>query len=145
MNLRYMKRNEDTEQILVMQWAQINEKHYPELRWLYHIPNGGSRNQAEAQKLKQMGVKAGVSDLHLPAGKGVYGGLYIEMKYGKGRVQKSQEEFLRAMAAAGKYVCVCYGAEMAIQVLEEYVNLKLGERMQEENACVRKEGKICRL
>lgn len=66
MNLRYAKRSEDTEQINVTSWAAWNERQYPELKWLHHIPNGGSRNKAEAVKLKQMGVKAGVSDLCLP-------------------------------------------------------------------------------
>lgn len=58
MNLRYAKRSEDTEQINVASWAAWNERQYPELKWLHHIPNGGSRNKAEAVKLKQMGVKA---------------------------------------------------------------------------------------
>lgn len=91
MNLRYAKRSEDTEQINVASWAAWNERQYPELKWLHHIPNGGSRNKAEAVKLKQMGVKAGVSDLCLPYPKGIYCGLYIEMKFGDGKHQKSAE------------------------------------------------------
>lgn len=96
---------------------------YPELKWLYHIPNGGSRNKVEAVKLKQMGVKAGVSDLCLPYPKGIYCGLYIEMKYGDGRQQQSQKEFLKDMAAAGHFVATCYSAEEAVKVIEEYCNL----------------------
>ena len=74
-------------------------------------------------KLKQMGVKSGVSDLCLPYPKGKYCGLYIEMKYGQGRHQESQKEFLTDMAAAGHYVATCYTAEDAIQVLTEYCSL----------------------
>lgn len=98
MKLKNMRRSEDTEQIHVCNWAAWNENRYPELKWLHHIPNGGSRNKAEAAKLKSMGVKSGVSDLHLPYAKGVYIGLYIEMKYGTGRHQDSQIEFLHDMA-----------------------------------------------
>lgn len=90
MKLKNMRRSEDTEQIHVCNWAMWNENRYPELKWLHHIPNGGSRNKAEAVKLKNMGVKSGVADLHLPYAKGVYIGLYIEMKYGTGRHQDSQ-------------------------------------------------------
>ena len=54
MNLKYAKRSEDTEQIKVISWAKHNESRMPELKWLYHCPNGGSRNKAEAIKLKQM-------------------------------------------------------------------------------------------
>ena len=89
MKLKNMRRSEDTEQIHVCNWAAWNENRYPELKWLQHIPNGGSRNKAEAVKLKSMGVKSGVPDLHLPYAKGVYIGLYIEMKYGTGRHQDS--------------------------------------------------------
>ena len=62
MNMKYAMRSEDTEQINVVSWANWNVNRYPELRWLSHVPNGGSRNKQEAVKFKQMGVKAGVSD-----------------------------------------------------------------------------------
>lgn len=85
MNLKYAMRSEDTEQIAVIQWATYQMNVYPELKWLHHCPNGGSRNRNEAVKLKQMGVKAGVSDLCLPYPRGIYCGLYIEMKFGDSR------------------------------------------------------------
>lgn len=123
MNLRYAMRSEDTEQIAVIQWSQYNMNHYPELKWLHHCPNGGSRNKQEAVKLKQMGVKAGVSDLCLPYPKGIYCGLYIEMKYGDGRYQTSQKEFLNDMAEAGHFVATCYSAEEAIQIITGYLRM----------------------
>lgn len=124
MNMRYAMRSEDTEQINVVQWAEWNMNHYPELKWLHHIPNGGRRNKQEAIKLKRMGVKAGVSDLCLPYPKGIYCGLYIEMKYGNNRQQDTQKEFLADMAAAGHYVATCYSAEEAISIITEYLGLK---------------------
>lgn len=124
MNLKYAMRSEDTEQIAVIQWAQYNMNHHPELKWLHHVPNGGSRNRQEAVKLKQMGVKAGVSDLCLPYPKGIYCGLYIEMKYGDGRQQPSQKEFLKDMAEAGHFVATCYSAEEAISVITRYLSLE---------------------
>ena len=54
MNMRYAKRSEDTEQINVVSWAGWNMNRYPELKWLFHVPNGGSRNKQEAVKFKQM-------------------------------------------------------------------------------------------
>ena len=66
MGLKDMKRGEDTEQIRVMDWAAGAECRYPELRWLHHIPNGGARRGSEAGRLKRMGVKRGISDIHLP-------------------------------------------------------------------------------
>ena len=123
MNLKYAMRSEDTEQIAVVQWSQYNMNRYPELKWLFHVPNGGSRNKQEAVKFKQMGVKTGVSDLCLPYPKGIYCGLFIEMKYGDGRQQPSQKEFLKDMAEAGHFVATCYSAEEAIEVIKEYCEL----------------------
>lgn len=111
-------------------WANWNMNRYPELKWLHHVPNGGSRNKQEAVKLKQMGVKAGVSDLCLPYPKGLYCGLYIEMKFGDNRQQETQKEFLADMAAAGHFVATCYSAEEAVKVIEEYcklMNHKMGD------------------
>ena len=145
--------------IRVISWASWQMQKYPELKWLHHIPNGGSRNRAEAIKLKQMGVKSGVSDLCLPYPKGIYCGLYIEMKYDKGRHQPSQKEFLTDMAAAGHYVATCYTARDAVEVLEKYLNLKrlqthihvsdsdtavteTAERMKEPNNSAWKDGEV---
>lgn len=123
MNLKYALRSEDTEQIAVIQWASYQTNVHPELKWLFHVPNGGSRNKQEAVKLKQMGVKAGVSDLCLPYPKGIYCGLFIEMKYGDGRQQPSQKEFLKDMAEAGHFVTTCYSTEEAINTIGQYLNL----------------------
>lgn len=60
-----MKKKEAEEQIAIMNWAEYNMGKYPELKYLYHTPNGGSRNSAEARNLKKQGVKAGVPDLCL--------------------------------------------------------------------------------
>lgn len=157
--MKYAMRSEDTEQINVISWAAWQMQKYPELKWLHHVPNGGSRNKAEAIKLKQMGVKAGVSDLCLPYPKGIYCGLYIEMKYDKGRHQPSQKEFLTDMASAGHYVATCYTAQDAVEVIQKYCSLKrstvhinvLGsdtavtetvQRMTEPNNSVWKDGKV---
>lgn len=64
--LQNKKRSEATEQERVINWCVYNASEHPELKLIYHIPNGGSRNQLEAANLKRQGVKAGVPDLTLP-------------------------------------------------------------------------------
>lgn len=131
MNLKYAKRSEDTEQIRLMNWCRVNEDRYPELRWCFHIPNGGKRNKKEAEKFKQMGVKAGVSDIQLPFPKGIYNGMFIELKYEHNSPTPNQREFLRAMQEAGHYCCVCFSAEAAAKALESYLNLDGESEMSE--------------
>ena len=123
MSTTYVRRSaEDTEQETVIQWARLCSNSRPELALLHHIPNGGSRGKKEAAKLKRMGVLAGVSDLHLPVAKAGYIGLYIEMKYGDGRLLASQREFLKRAARWGSYCIVAYSAADAIEILQNYIN-----------------------
>lgn len=148
MNMKYALRSEDTEQINVISWAQWQTNAHPELKLLHHCPNGGSRHKAEAVKLKQMGVVAGVPDLCLPVPKGKYIGLYIEMKYDKGRIEKTQKEFLKTAMKYGHFCVVCYGAEEAIRILQEYIGLNRidagsGESdMTVPNGSILKEGSV---
>lgn len=123
MNMKYAKRSEDTEQIQIINWAQWHTGKHPELKWLHHIPNGGSRNKLEAKKLKDMGVKPGVADLFLPYPRGCYHGMYIEMKFGNNCHTDRQKEFLADMKAEGYFVTTCYSADDAIRVIEEYIQL----------------------
>lgn len=116
-----LKRGEDTEQIAVIEWAESNILRFPELELLHHIPNGGKRNATEAARFKKMGVKAGVPDLCLPVPGGGYGGLYIEMKYGKNTTTPKQEKWIAALRNQGYCVKVCYSATEATQELESYL------------------------
>ena len=89
---------EDFEQELVIRWSIGQIDAWPELALLHHIPNGGKRGKAEAAKLKRMGVKPGVPDLHLPIARGGFHGLYVEMKrLDGGRVSSEQRVWLAAL------------------------------------------------
>lgn len=142
--LKNIPRSETTEQIGVIQWAERQQGEYPCLKWLHHCPNEGKRTQAAGATLKQMGIKSGVSDLFLPCPKGQYHGLYIELKYGDGKLTKEQKEFLTDMAAAGYYTCTCYTGQDATSVILEYINLSpTGRRtMRRPNNCIIKEGTV---
>ncbi|MBR2706275.1 MAG: VRR-NUC domain-containing protein [Mogibacterium sp.] len=138
----YVKlRTEDTEQQAVIQWARMQSDRWPGLRLLHHIPNGGNRNKREAAKLKRMGVLAGVPDLHLPVACAGYYGLYIEMKYGDGRLLASQIEFMLRAAHFHNYCAVCYTAEDAIAVLQNYIDIDHRTAFRFENLAILKEGK----
>ena len=140
--IRYTNRSEDTEQQAVVSWARMNSHAHKELELLHHIPNGGSRNKAEAVKLKRIGTKASVSDLHLPVAKGIYNTLYIEMKYGDGRLSPGQKKFIYTAASYNNYCCICYSAEEAIKILREYIGLPDGAAMSYPNMSIFKNGKV---
>lgn len=115
------RRSEATEQEALITWCRIFENRYPELKMIYHIPNGGSRNRLEAANLKRQGVKAGVPDLCLPVPKDGYHGLYIEMKYGKNKQTDNQEEWMERLRQYGYRTAVCYGADEARETIKQYI------------------------
>lgn len=114
-----MKRSETTEQIGLINWARANEEYVPELRLLHHIPNEGIRTNGPV--LKAAGMKAGVPDLSLPVPRRGFHGLYIEMKFGKGKTTKAQEEFMALLREQGYKTAVAYGAEQAREVIRYYL------------------------
>lgn len=118
--------SEGRHQIILFEWADLMAKtgKYPHLRWLYHVPNGGARDIVTASNLKRQGVKAGVSDLCLPVRRGVFCGLYIELKAGKKKPTGLQLEFGEFVTGQGYLFVVCYGWDSARQQLEDYLNIE---------------------
>ncbi len=118
---------EAQEQATLMSWAQMQSFRYPELGLLFHIPNGGGRSKAEAGRFKAEGVKAGVPDLFLPAPRGKYHGLFLEMKRMKGaggKVSPEQKKWIEALREQGYAAEVCFGWKQAAEVLTNYLEME---------------------
>lgn len=114
---------EAQEQSALIQWAQLQEGKYPQLKFLHHIPNGGSRHTIEAVNLKRQGVKSGVPDLCLPYPNGEYHGLYIELKSTSksARLSKNQKWWIDGLKKNGYRVHCCKGFEAAKEVIIDYL------------------------
>ena len=119
-----MQRKEEIEQTHLFLWAFYQSAKYPELKNMFAIPNGGKRSKSEAGRLKASGVKAGVPDIFLAVPKGGYAGLFIEMKVGKNKTSKDQDEWIERLMRAGYRCAVCYGFETARYEIEEYLKIK---------------------
>lgn len=109
---------ETAEQIAVVEYCAI--KHIP----VVHIPNEGKRSAATGANLVRMGLKKGFPDLFIPRARGKYHGLFIEMKYGKGKTSPDQEEWIDILLREGYACTVCRGADEAINIIETYNKLK---------------------
>jgi len=119
---------EEEEQIWLFSWAALNLGRWPELELLHHIPNGGKRSKPEAARFKAMGVKRGVSDIFLPVARGGYHGLYIELKAKDGKVEKEQKEWIDAVRKQGYCGAVCFGGELAANLLETYLKGEVAKK-----------------
>lgn len=113
-------KGEDLEQHELFQYASLQ----PDPRWelLFAIPNGGMRHFATAVRLKMTGLKAGIPDMLFPVTSGPCNGLFIEMKFGKGRVQPAQAVWHNLLREQSYAVEVCYGAVDAIDTINRYLD-----------------------
>lgn len=117
MEVIYIK-GEALEQAKLFKICGVTRRH----KYLFHIPNGGSRHPIEALNLKLQGVKPGVPDLFYPFPTPKHYGLFIEMKYGKNKLTEYQKEWIDYLNKVGYLAVVCYSAEDALYILEKYSN-----------------------
>lgn len=130
------QRIEDDIQIAVINTAILYAGQCPTLRRLYAILNGGKRPKPEAARMKAMGGRAGIPDLHLPVGRlfhidsnhprtarvGRYLSLYIEMKRPGGKLSPDQVREIAELRQSGNCVQVCDSLDSAWAVLCWYLS-----------------------
>ncbi len=116
--------SEHHEQCAFFHYVQIRANQQPELNYIFAIPNGGQRHVLVAAKLKREGVKPGVSDIFVPIARGGFHGLFIELKFGKNPLSKTQKEFGTAVSEQGYKFAMAVGSDKAIEILESYLSMK---------------------
>lgn len=113
---------EHQEQVKLFQWAAENEAKYPELKWMFAVPNWIGRHTAKhGARLKAEGRKAGVLDVWLPVRRGDFPGLVIELKAGNNRPTAEQKEWLAHLREDGWVVLVAWSSNAAIQWIIAYL------------------------
>jgi hypothetical protein len=111
--------SEHTEQVALIQWYRMQYPKYA--KYLWAIPNGGSRHIVAAVKLKAEGVMPGVSDLFLMIPKDGWHGLFIEMKVKGGKLSDSQKEFIGNATLMEYQAVVCFGFDEAKDAITNYL------------------------
>ena len=114
-------------------WAQMMSREYPELELLNASMNGawipgGKSREAQSRKfaivarLKKLGcLRNGFPDISLPVPRGIYYGLYIELKRKSGKVSKEQDWWIDRLLDQGYYAVVARGLEQAKQIILMYL------------------------
>ena len=107
--------SEHEEQVALVNWFR---DHFKEPDYIiFAVPNGGSRGEREAERLKAEGVKAGVSDIIiLTHGKTIF----LEMKKVNTKASPKQKEFHKNLEYLGFVSIIGYGASDASEkILKE--------------------------
>jgi hypothetical protein len=119
--------SESWEQQWLFAKARELEAEWPDLKWLYAVPNGATTGKREGARLKAEGLKAGVPDLCLPVARGRWHGLYVEMKRQNGTVRDlspAQRRWLAALERQGYLSVWKAGHEAALAAILEYLSLE---------------------
>ena len=108
---------ERDEQIALFDWASYR----PDLKLMYHITNEGRRTVQHTMSLLRQGMKPGVPDICLPVARGVYHGLYIELKTKTGLQSPEQKQWQRDLLNEGYCAAVCHGFDEARDLIDWYM------------------------
>jgi hypothetical protein len=114
-----MRHNESKLQKSCVQWFRYQ---YPNLV-LFSIPNGIHTSETQARIAKEEGVTAGVADLFLMLGNSKYNGLFIEMKYGKGKQSEKQLWFENKCREKGYFYVICNDFYGFINTVNDYISM----------------------
>ena len=106
--------SETAEQEALIEYCDV--RHIP----IVHIPNEGKRSVSYAAQMKRAGLRKGFPDLFVPLAREGYHGLFIELKYGRGKTSPDQEEWLEFLNANSYRAVVCRGFEEAAREICRY-------------------------
>lgn len=125
---------EDGHQMALFRWAYDprTQALYPEVKWLFAIPNGGWRDKRTAALMRATGVKRDVPDICLPIRRGPWQVLWIELKRPAsedgvrraGNVRKGQTDWLEHLKTQGHASISCVGWEAARDLIIQYLEFK---------------------
>ena len=128
-----MKHPESELQQECVKWFRYAYPRYANL--LFAIPNVGKRSKIEAAIMKGEGVRAGVADLFLMLPRGVYHGLFIEMKAGKGVQTDMQKEFEADAIKHGYAYEVCRDIDQFMYVIKCYIRTAENSICKHSTSC----------
>ena len=115
---------EHDEQKALFSWLAVMEHKYPELAFVFAVPNSAKRNPKTAQYMKSEGMKAGVPDIVIPIPRGNYHGMFIELKRKQGgKASPEQLAWSVTLGNLGYYAIICYGWDEARSEIENYLLL----------------------
>ncbi|MBT6337899.1 MAG: VRR-NUC domain-containing protein [Desulfobacula sp.] len=119
---------EETEQQIIFKWIRANQIRYSKLQLAYGTLNGVRLAPKLRKKMYLQGNRKGVPDIVLPAKSctGRYSGLYIELKrVFRGVVSIDQKRYMKLLNEQGYLALVCRGHAEAIELIKDYLGIKL--------------------
>lgn len=82
------------------------------------------KSPIQASRQKRMGYNRGTPDIQIFEPKGLYHGLFIEMKSKDGVLSDKQEDFISKLKERGYCVAVCFSTQEALDTISKYMEAK---------------------
>ncbi len=116
-----------SEYFKILAW---NESKFPDLKYIFAIPNGGKRSIGVAVKMKREGVRRGVPDIFIPIPKMdnllcIISGKWLETKTDIGKQSKEQKEYQKFLLDKGYNYALCRSVNELLDETENYLQIKL--------------------
>lgn len=124
---KYLKNGEMSEESIqksIIEWISIHPDIKKYSKYIIHIPNEGKRTPRYGKKLKDMGMRPGVSDLFIAIPRKGFNGAWVELKSKSGTLSKSQFEFLKDMEMQNYCTNSCNSFEEFTIFILWYLDIK---------------------
>jgi len=117
------RRLEDNLQINCVSWFKMQYPKYIITSFPAGFVFGGNstKRAITGKRMKDMGYLSGIPDLFIPHSRGMYHGLFIEMKIGKNQPTTNQRKVMSKLIDNGYKCEVCYTLEGFIEVVNDYL------------------------
>jgi hypothetical protein len=94
---------------------------YPGLMW-WHTPNEGKRSNLQQLKVRDLGIRAGVTDILVISDLEISKGLCLELKSATGHVTDLQQKFMDDMIRCGWSAYTSYKLEQSETILKTWID-----------------------
>lgn len=112
-------------QATVFEILRLNEKTYPELKFIHSSQSGVPMSKRARGRAKASGMKRGVPDIIIPFQKRGYSAAAVETKTLLGRLSSEQREFHEFLRLQGWCVKILRSVEDILKFVEWYVGVEL--------------------
>jgi|TARA_Y100001951_G_scaffold91595_1_gene85706 hypothetical protein len=115
--------SEEKIQIAIVNYLKLQ---YPKLLFTATMGGQYQKHHSQRRRAKQTGYLRGVSDLLIFEPRGIYSGLFIELKRNKKCYPtKEQKEFILKAKSRGYYAVCAKGFDECKEIIDNYLNDKL--------------------
>lgn len=114
---------------LAEHWLQVRlfyvlERDFPDFfPYVYSVPNGGHRTKRTAMLMNAEGLMGGVQDIAVSYPRGIYHGMFLEVKTDKGSASKVQKEVKERFSNVGYHCVIEKGFDACLAALKAYFAL----------------------